>query len=138
MNLIDFCFLVDRAWLPTDEKLLRVEAGVSALQPMTLDDDTMVGFEPPSLTSLRCDMFTKIGELDDPSRPFRNAGEITESISSSPPSVSQSNDDSGSATAKDSDNGSETKPTTKTVKKTSTKSPAAKSSSSDPRDALRL
>mmetsp|Transcript_22687 Transcript_22687/g.53710 ORF Transcript_22687/g.53710 Transcript_22687/m.53710 type:complete len:106 (+) Transcript_22687:146-463(+) len=105
---------------------------------MTLDDDTMVGFEPPSLTSLRCDMFTKIGELDDPSRPFRNTSDGAESTSSSPPPVSQSNDDNSKATAKDSASGSETKPATKTAKKTPTKSPETKSSSSDPRDALRL
>jgi hypothetical protein len=61
------------AWLPDDGTLLRVEAGVSALQPMMLDDDSMVGFEPPSLTSLRCDMLKKIGELDIADRPFRGA-----------------------------------------------------------------
>ena len=105
---------------------------------MTLDDDTMVGFEPPSLTSLRCDMFTKIGELDDPSRPFRNAGEMTDSTSSSPPPVSQSNNDNSKAAAEDSGSGSEKKPVTKTVKNTAKKSLETKSSSSDPRDVLRL
>eukprot|EP00980_Cylindrotheca_fusiformis_P011070 scaffold2551_cov113-Cylindrotheca_fusiformis.AAC.9 len=52
------------AWLPDDETLLRVEAGVMALQPMIVEDDTMVGFQPPSLASLRCDMMKKTGELD--------------------------------------------------------------------------
>ncbi|KAL3924471.1 MAG: hypothetical protein SGILL_001027 [Bacillariaceae sp.] len=61
------------AWLPDDETLLRVEAGISALQPMMLDDDSMVGFEPPALTSLRCDMMKKVGELDNVDRPFRGA-----------------------------------------------------------------
>ena len=31
---------------------------------MVVDDDMMVGFEPPSLASLRCDMMKKTGELD--------------------------------------------------------------------------
>jgi len=60
------------AWLPNDETLLRVEAGISALQPMVIDDDTMVGFEPPSLTSLRCDMFMKAGELENAPRPSQD------------------------------------------------------------------
>jgi hypothetical protein len=60
------------AWLPDDETLLRVEAGVAALQPMVVEDETMVGFEPPSLTSLRCDMMVKIGELENESRPSRD------------------------------------------------------------------
>mmetsp|Transcript_37536 Transcript_37536/g.91059 ORF Transcript_37536/g.91059 Transcript_37536/m.91059 type:complete len:201 (-) Transcript_37536:5453-6055(-) len=51
------------AWLPDDETLLRVEAGVTVLQPL-IEDDAMVGFELPSLTSLRCDMMKKTGELD--------------------------------------------------------------------------
>ena len=33
------------------------------LQPL-IEDDVMVGFELPSLTSLRCDMMKKVGELD--------------------------------------------------------------------------
>ncbi|CAJ1940438.1 unnamed protein product [Cylindrotheca closterium] len=51
------------AWLPDDETLLRVEAGVMVLQPL-IEDDVMTGFELPSLTSLRCDMMKKTGELD--------------------------------------------------------------------------
>lgn len=35
-----------------------------ALQPMIVEDDMMVGFEQPSLSSLRCDMMKKTGELD--------------------------------------------------------------------------
>jgi len=60
------------AWLPDDETLLRVEAGVSALQPMVVEDDMMVGFEPPALTSLRCDMFEKAGELENAPRPSQD------------------------------------------------------------------
>ena len=60
------------AWLPDDETLLRVEAGVVALQPMIVDDDMMVGFEPPSLVSLRCDMMKNMGELENVSRPSRD------------------------------------------------------------------
>ena len=60
------------AWLPDDETLLRVEAGVQALQPMLVEDDMMVGFEPPSLTSLRCDVMEKIGELENVPKPSRD------------------------------------------------------------------
>jgi hypothetical protein len=59
------------AWLPNDDTLLRVEAGVSALQPMAIEDDTMVGFQPPSLTSLRCDMLSRVGELENVPRPSK-------------------------------------------------------------------
>lgn len=59
------------AWLPNDDTLLRVEAGVSALQPMEMEDDTMVGFQPPSLTSLRCDMLSRVGELENAPRPSK-------------------------------------------------------------------
>jgi len=60
------------AWLPDDETLLRVEAGVQALQPMLVEDDMMVGFEPPTLASLRCDMMKKTGELENVPRPSRD------------------------------------------------------------------
>ena len=60
------------AWLPDDETLLRVEAGVSALQPMVVEDDMMVGFQPPSLTSMRCDMLKKAGELENAPRPSKD------------------------------------------------------------------
>ena len=52
------------AWLPDDETLLRVEAGCLALQPMIMEDDQLVGFYPPTLASLRCDILKKMGELD--------------------------------------------------------------------------
>lgn len=66
------------AWLPEDDgepgsasdgnraKLLRVEASVSALEPIISDDDEdmMVGFYPPSLGSLRTDVLEKVGELE--------------------------------------------------------------------------
>ena len=66
------------AWMPEDEgkvgtpedgnkaKLLRVEASVSALEPIISEDDEdmMVGFYPPSLGSLRTDMMEKVGELE--------------------------------------------------------------------------
>ena len=53
------------AWLPTEDLLLRVEASIIALVPMIMEDDSMVGFEPPSLGSLRCDVMKKLGELED-------------------------------------------------------------------------
>jgi hypothetical protein len=53
------------AWMPTEDTLLRVEASIIALEPMVMDDDTLVGFYPPSLGSLRCDVVRKLGELED-------------------------------------------------------------------------
>jgi len=52
------------AWLPNNKNLLRLEAGVQALQPMVLEDDDFVGFEPPSLVSLRCDLLENAGDLE--------------------------------------------------------------------------
>lgn len=66
------------AWMPEDDgedgtitdgnkaKLLRVEASVMALEPIISEEDEnmMVGFYPPSLGSLRCDMLEKVGELE--------------------------------------------------------------------------
>lgn len=66
------------AWMPEDDgedgtitdgnkaKLLRVEASVMALEPIISEEDEnmMVGFYPPSLGSLRCDMLEKAGELE--------------------------------------------------------------------------
>jgi hypothetical protein len=71
------------AWLPDDETLLRVEAGVAALQPMLVEDDMMVGFEPPSMTSLRCDMMVKLGELENESRPSRDWNDNLEKMENS-------------------------------------------------------
>mmetsp|Transcript_16702 Transcript_16702/g.25567 ORF Transcript_16702/g.25567 Transcript_16702/m.25567 type:complete len:242 (+) Transcript_16702:46-771(+) len=59
------------AWIPegdSDEgpaKLLRIEAGVSVLQPMeeTVPSEN-VRFLPPMLTSLRCDVLESAGDLD--------------------------------------------------------------------------
>jgi hypothetical protein len=46
------------AWLADPDHLLRIEAGVLALQPIFDDDSSegsLVGLEPPKLVSLRCD-----------------------------------------------------------------------------------
>jgi hypothetical protein len=62
--------LLRLAWMPNDQVLLRVEAGVLALQPMELTDEedleesTVFAFEPPSLASLRCDVLRKTGDLE--------------------------------------------------------------------------
>lgn len=62
------------AWLPEedtdDAMLLRIEAGVLALEPILDEDDEsmMVGFYPPTLGSLRCDVMKKQGELEDASQ----------------------------------------------------------------------
>jgi hypothetical protein len=69
------------AWLLMDEdensnttmmgnsRLARVEASIFALQPL-IDPKTnnLVGFHPPSLGSLRCDVLTNVGELENASR----------------------------------------------------------------------
>lgn len=66
------------AWMPEDAgeagtvedgntaKLLRIEASVSALEPVISEEDEnmMVGFYPPSLGSLRTDILEKVGELE--------------------------------------------------------------------------
>jgi len=63
------------AWMPEGERgpdmlgaLLRLETGVTALQPIVVGDDAfndeVVGFHPPSLVSLRCDTLRKTGELE--------------------------------------------------------------------------
>jgi hypothetical protein len=62
------------AWMPTEEMLLRVEASVNALEPKVMEDDTVVGFHPPSLGSLRCDVMKKLGDLEDAAK-FVKEGE---------------------------------------------------------------
>ncbi len=77
------------AWLPEnseenggngiDSKLLRMEASVMALEPIIDEEqDVMLGFYPPTLGSLRCDTFAKIGELENTSmlEKLRNLGEL--------------------------------------------------------------
>jgi hypothetical protein len=66
------------AWLPNDDSLLRVEAGVSVLQPKFIDDATMVGFEPPSLISLRCDVLDYRLDPSVSSLPMPSIGELVE------------------------------------------------------------
>jgi len=90
------------AWLPDDETLLRVEAGVQALQPMIVEDDMMVGFEPPALTSLRCDMMKKVGELENASKPSRDWKDVEDNTekageASAPSSSSEESESSSSA-----------------------------------------
>ena len=104
------------AWLPDDETLLRVEAGVSALQPLMLDDDSMIGFEPPSLSSMRCDMMKKTGELDNAERPFRGATEGGDEAAST----------------------NEASPVSTTVKNGSVAPAAKKAEPTDARDSLSL
>jgi hypothetical protein len=55
------------AWLADPDHLLRIEAGVLALQPIFDDgssDAALVGLEPPKLVSLRCDTL-QAGGADD-------------------------------------------------------------------------
>ena len=59
------------AWLPDDDNLVRLEGSVMALEPMLLDDETLTGFYPPSLGSLRCDVLKKLGDLPNTSMLFK-------------------------------------------------------------------
>lgn len=54
------------AWLPTNDRLLRLEASVLAMDRPILDpnDGAIVGFQPPRLGSLRTDVVRKVGELE--------------------------------------------------------------------------
>ncbi|KAL7561844.1 hypothetical protein ACA910_009682 [Epithemia clementina (nom. ined.)] len=56
------------AWLPTDDTLLRLEAGILAFQPVVDDDDDQqeeyMRFLPPSLASYRCDVLSNMGDLE--------------------------------------------------------------------------
>jgi len=63
------------AWLPREDTLVRLEASVTAMKPMLMEDDSLVGFHPPSLGSLRCDVMKKTGELEDLPR-FSTTGEL--------------------------------------------------------------
>lgn len=62
------------AWMPTEDKLLRVEASVKALEPMFMENDELAGFHPPSLASLRCDTLKNMGDLKDAAK-FVTEGE---------------------------------------------------------------
>jgi hypothetical protein len=60
-------------------KLLRVEASILALEPVIDEEnDVMLGFYPPELASLRCDVLQKYGELENVSiiEKLRNMGEL--------------------------------------------------------------
>lgn len=71
------------AWMPEGKssksdssmgKLLRLEAGVLALDPILNEEETqLIGFHPPALASLRCDTLQKIGELENASMLNRDA-----------------------------------------------------------------
>ena len=52
------------AWMPTTERLLRLETGVLALQPVAIEDDEVAVCAPPSLASLRVDIMQKVGDLE--------------------------------------------------------------------------
>jgi hypothetical protein len=53
------------AWMPNADTLLRLEAGVMALQPVfDVDAESIIGFEPPTLASLRCDVLKNLGDLE--------------------------------------------------------------------------
>lgn len=83
-NTVGICRV---AWLPTDDVLLRVEGGISALQPMVLeedDDNEMIGFYPPNLTSMRCDMLKRSGELVDVPIPSKEWNADTNNVNKNP------------------------------------------------------
>lgn len=96
------------AWLAEDDgipgtssdgdmaRLLRVEAGIVALEPvMDNENNVMVAFHPPRLVSLRTDVMTKVGELENVSLLERSKNietgikESDESIPPSPDGISK-------------------------------------------------
>jgi len=105
------------AWLPEDDapegseydgdtsKLLRIEASISALEPVIDEEnpDMMIGFYPPELGSLRCDVVQNFGDLENVSilgrdmaveslRPKNNevpAPPVTPAASSPPPTATE-------------------------------------------------
>jgi hypothetical protein len=61
---------------------------------MLVEDDMMVGFEPPTLVSLRCDMMKKTGELDRekefvPSRDLNKAESTSSDSTEAPPAEAE-------------------------------------------------
>ncbi|GAX10301.1 hypothetical protein FisN_3Lh502 [Fistulifera solaris] len=81
------------AWLAKDETLLRVEAGVTVLQPI-VQDEQIVGFEPPALTSLRCDILQKVGDLEgEPMFLRENAANSDGVIAPTPESAAEESSD---------------------------------------------
>lgn len=74
------------AWLPDSDTLLRVECGVIALQPIDVEDEAVMGLEPPSLASLRCDMMRKMGDLEGQPSFVRDEMERQSAVMSTPES----------------------------------------------------
>lgn len=69
------------------QHLLRLEAGVQALQEIVVQNDEVVGFSPPTLATYRCDILKEVGELQgQPSfvemmrEDRKNAAEAAESV----------------------------------------------------------
>ena len=101
-DVIERCRL---AWMPDADTLLRFEAGVMALQPILgINDDSIVGFEPPTLASLRCDVLQNDGDLEgvpsfvqqelrENGSPFTNAEQSNEANVEDLPLSSQKDDD---------------------------------------------
>jgi hypothetical protein len=58
-------WLVPGANVGDPQQLLRLEAGVQVLQAIVVQDDEVMGFAPPTLTTYRCDVLQEVGELKD-------------------------------------------------------------------------
>lgn len=63
VGLCRIAWLVPGANEGDPQQLLRLEAGVQALQEIVVQDDEVVGFSPPSLATYRCDILKEVGEL---------------------------------------------------------------------------
>ena len=93
-DVIERCRL---AWMPNADTLLRFEAGLMALQPVLDDAEAIVGFKPPSLASLRCDVLQNDGDLEGvPSFVQQESGELSVGDRKSPDSNAEANETSQS------------------------------------------
>jgi hypothetical protein len=67
---------------------------------MLLDDESLVGFEPPSLVSLRCDVLQKIGDLEGEPQFVKGLAESSERVNTEVSSSGDSPSPSAQAVAK--------------------------------------
>ena len=114
------------AWLPTDQTLLRLEAGVRAFEPVMTgsdkddddDDEQFIRFYPPSLASYRCDILANQGDLDGEPQFVRNdrdasSQSLANNGNDSPTPLSS--DDKMTQTEASTPQSSKTKPMTETT-----------------------
>ena len=144
------------AWLPNDDTLIRLEAGITAFQPADMEEEWNV-FLPPSLASYRCDVLTNQGELEGEPQFLATERQSSSSSSTSDdatateqqqeeeePDLVVEERTTATTTATTSDGSQEmeestaTAPTTTTLKTTKPSPPKDDEELKDARDALQL